>query len=620
MTKTAKAIDNGEIGGFGGAVEREKFFFGKKRPAAKIPLAILAIITFLIAPMPGQHGFDKIAAAGSPISGVQDVTAKANQSQVIWYQNSWWGVFKTTLSGSPWWIYKFNGSSWSANTYTGISVSGSSGADIHIDETNGKLYVLVSTSQRISRLTYNAGAWTVDSGFPKTLSINTSSGDPACLTRAIDGDLFVFYEDGGDLKGVHSTDQGVNWTSAFTIASISGSSLTDAIAFRYNSVNYIGLFVGDGESPHEFSFRRLADNANPTVSSNWTKETLPSGPISNSDDHVSITRDADNNLYMVGKWGNSNKFYLFKRTNGGNWSYYNIEPSYGTRPSVVIDESNNNLIIIGTVGSSSSTARIQYIVMDKNNPHNVGSTGWTSVLENGSNIFNDATVSYQIHDNSSNLMVCASNTSAGQVWYNLVNVDDITLPVFLASFQAIPGDNRINLEWATHSEVDNWEWIVFRRKEGQEDFRELTRLPGNGTTNITTYYNFSDTDVEPETVYAYRLANVDYNGQVNYYPEIVRTSLAPVITFRLYNNYPNPFNAETTVSFEIGERGYTQLEVYDISGRLVKSLFDGRLEPGSYVYKWDGRDERGADAASGVYILNLISGNHRQSLKMVLSR
>jgi hypothetical protein len=126
--------------------------------------------------------------------------------------------------------------------------------------------------------------------------------------------------------------------------------------------------------------------------------------------------------------------------------------------------------------------------------------------------------------------------------------------------------------------------------------------------------------VEPGVAYSYRLANVDYDGQVNYYPEIVRTSLSPLATFKLYANYPNPFNSETSISFEVGEAAHTELKIYDVSGRLVKRLFEGNLLPGSYVYKWNGRDDYEQDVASGMYFLSVTSGTFRQSIRMVLSR
>jgi len=250
-------------------------------------LITLSLILFVGGQSASAQGeLAKISAIGSSISGVHAQTAKANQSQVVWYGGNWWGVFRKTSDGR-WWVYKYNGSNWSDNVDTGISGGGE--ADMHVDETNGKLYVLVSTSARkVSRLSYGSGAWSRDNGFPVDVSISINADDPACITRASDGDLFICLEQGGNLNVLHSTNQGVTWTSPTTITTVSGSSLTDAIAFRYNSVNYIGLFVGDGEDDKNFYFYRLADGDDPTNISNWIQETLPSGPMGDADDQAVI--------------------------------------------------------------------------------------------------------------------------------------------------------------------------------------------------------------------------------------------------------------------------------------------------------------------------------------------
>ena len=88
--------------------------------------------------------------------------------------------------------------------------------------------------------------------------------------------------------------------------------------------------------------------------------------------------------------------------------------------------------------------------------------------------------------------------------------------------------------------------------------------------------------------------------------------------FKLSQNFPNPFNPQTMVSFEIAEKGFTELKVYDINGRLTRALVSGELDPGQYHQTWDGRDESGEAVSSGIYIFRLISGEHRRSVKGVL--
>jgi len=82
---------------------------------------------------------------------------------------------------------------------------------------------------------------------------------------------------------------------------------------------------------------------------------------------------------------------------------------------------------------------------------------------------------------------------------------------------------------------------------------------------------------------------------------------------------PNPFNPSTTVDFAIAAEGRVALHVYDVAGRLVKTLVDGELESGEYEATWDGTDAAGARVASGVYMLRLEAGGHSlASAKAVL--
>ena len=88
----------------------------------------------------------------------------------------------------------------------------------------------------------------------------------------------------------------------------------------------------------------------------------------------------------------------------------------------------------------------------------------------------------------------------------------------------------------------------------------------------------------------------------------------------LYQNYPNPFNPSTSIEFSLPARERVSLKVFDVSGRLVRTLVDGPLSDGSHRYAWDGRNERGASVASGVYFYVLRSESIRQSRKAVLLR
>ena len=89
-------------------------------------------------------------------------------------------------------------------------------------------------------------------------------------------------------------------------------------------------------------------------------------------------------------------------------------------------------------------------------------------------------------------------------------------------------------------------------------------------------------------------------------------------TFALNQNYPNPFNPATTIAFDLPLSSRVTLEVFDITGRLVRTLVDGQMPAGRHRVIWDGRGEAGQPVASGVYLYRLQAGDFVQTRKMVL--
>ena len=88
--------------------------------------------------------------------------------------------------------------------------------------------------------------------------------------------------------------------------------------------------------------------------------------------------------------------------------------------------------------------------------------------------------------------------------------------------------------------------------------------------------------------------------------------------FELKQNQPNPFNPDTRISFTIPESEHVQLQIFDVSGRKVKTLFDGELAAGEHSFEWDATDDAGHRVATGVYLYRLTAGNITASKKMTL--
>ncbi len=90
--------------------------------------------------------------------------------------------------------------------------------------------------------------------------------------------------------------------------------------------------------------------------------------------------------------------------------------------------------------------------------------------------------------------------------------------------------------------------------------------------------------------------------------------------FRLEQNYPNPFNPGTAIEFSLPKQAHIRLSVFNTLGERIALLADEVVPAGKHQVRWDGLDERGERAASGVYFYKLTAGNFEQTRKMILLR
>ena len=88
----------------------------------------------------------------------------------------------------------------------------------------------------------------------------------------------------------------------------------------------------------------------------------------------------------------------------------------------------------------------------------------------------------------------------------------------------------------------------------------------------------------------------------------------------LDQNAPNPFDAATTIRYNLPEAGELQIRVFDAAGRLVQTLVDGTVNPGIHLTSWDGTNDRGEAVGSGIYFYRLEAGDRVQTRRMILAR
>jgi hypothetical protein len=200
------------------------------------------------------------------------------------------------------------------------------------------------------------------------------------------------------------------------------------------------------------------------------------------------------------------------------------------------------------------------------------------------------------------------------------------LPVQLVSFAVTisregPG---AKLEWQTVSEVHNFGFYIQRKGAGDTTFTEIANsfVEGHNTTTRSNAYTFVDLTLHQAGTYHYRLRQVDLDGSVHFSDSREVTvsqdaiiELAPRV-FSLLQNYPNPFNPETRIKFCVEQTSATRLQLFDVTGRLVRTLFDDRAEAGRYYIV----PVNGSNLATGAYYYVLRSADKKAVGKMLMIR
>jgi flagellar hook assembly protein FlgD len=93
--------------------------------------------------------------------------------------------------------------------------------------------------------------------------------------------------------------------------------------------------------------------------------------------------------------------------------------------------------------------------------------------------------------------------------------------------------------------------------------------------------------------------------------------MTPIPT-RLLGNYPNPFNPNTTIEFEISKEGFTKLEIFNVKGQLVRTLLSENTGKGYHAAYWNGLDDKSNPVSTGIYFYKLSSSAKCLTKKMLL--
>ena len=96
-----------------------------------------------------------------------------------------------------------------------------------------------------------------------------------------------------------------------------------------------------------------------------------------------------------------------------------------------------------------------------------------------------------------------------------------------------------------------------------------------------------------------------------------RNGLLPE-TFELSQNFPNPFNPITTIQYALPVNTGVQMTIYDLMGRVVKTLVSGTQGPGFQSIQWNATNDSGESVSAGIYLCTIEAGHFKQTRKMVL--
>jgi hypothetical protein len=178
------------------------------------------------------------------------------------------------------------------------------------------------------------------------------------------------------------------------------------------------------------------------------------------------------------------------------------------------------------------------------------------------------------------------------------------------------------------------QYVVYRRSYGPQALRVLgaeSLPPGNweavdsvAAVAIDRYSVNVPTHTDSAAVLehaVYVVAAESNPARVFYSPpdsgySVDNSPVIPPDRFVLYQNQPNPFNSRTTIVFEVPGDGPVSLQIFDVRGRLVRTLVNGPRTAGRLVVPWDGTDNRNQLVASGVYFYRLRAAGLEQSRKM----
>jgi hypothetical protein len=191
----------------------------------------------------------------------------------------------------------------------------------------------------------------------------------------------------------------------------------------------------------------------------------------------------------------------------------------------------------------------------------------------------------------------------------------VELTSFTASTSSASGSVSVELNWETATEVNNYGFEVERKilKQVQNDsWENIGFVEGHGNSNSPKLYSYTDNTIEASGKYNYRLKQIDIDGTFEY-SDIVEANLGTPEQFELDQNFPNPFNPTTSISFNLPMDSDVKLNVFNVLGEEVAELLNENITAGYHSINFNA-----SELNSGIYFYKLETNNFTQIRKMML--
>ncbi len=199
----------------------------------------------------------------------------------------------------------------------------------------------------------------------------------------------------------------------------------------------------------------------------------------------------------------------------------------------------------------------------------------------------------------------------------LISVLDKPLPVELSSFTSSVSGRNAELSWSTSSELNNSGFEIERfeiNSQNLSDWIKIGFVKGNGTVTSAKDYSFTDTGLNTGK-YSYRLKQLDFNGNFEYYSLSAEVVIGSPDKFSLSQNYPNPFNPTTKINYELPSDGSVNIKLFDMTGKEVAVILNEVKTAGYYTVNFNA-----GNLPSGAYIYRLSHNKFTDSKKMLLMK